>query len=245
MIMENYEEQKNMQNEVLEKIQCGELCMKPKSYFMWKVIALVAVTSAVLVVSIFLFSFIAFSVRASGQNSLLSFGVKGWQIFFLLFPWKFLLLDILLIGIFEWLLRQFRFGYKKPIAYVLIATVFITFVSGFFVDRETHFHDDFLEKSRRDELPVLGGFYRHGYAPAHRSDVCRCLVVAIDEGWLTVVDTDIDDEKTFRVFLPPQFEGQDIDVGDTVFVAGSMNEGNIEAFGLEEQNFFGPPIPMK
>ena len=72
----------NIQN-ILEKIRKNELTLKPKTYFRLRFAAFILVVVVLLVVSSFLSSFILFTIRASGQASLLGFGPSGWQVFLL------------------------------------------------------------------------------------------------------------------------------------------------------------------
>src|SRR3954470_23687445 len=115
----NNEPQKNSIENILEKIKKNELAIKPKTYFRLKLVALVLVSVLTFIISIFLFSFILFTLRASGHAALIGFGPSGSHVFLALFPWKLLLFDIVLLLIVGWLVRSFRFGYKSSVLTVV------------------------------------------------------------------------------------------------------------------------------
>jgi hypothetical protein len=145
----NHPQPKSMRERILEKIDTRELSMRPKIYFTLKVAALVLITLAVLVISIFIFNFILFSSRINGHESLLGFGPRGILTFLEFFPWWLLGIDIALIILLEWLLRQFRFGYKSPVLYLLLTLLVVTASTAFLIDRGTAFNDQlrFINKA--------------------------------------------------------------------------------------------------
>src|SRR5690348_1082993 len=114
-----HNEQDNMKQDIMNRIKSGELDMRPRIYFMLKLAALIVLMVATLVVSIFILTFILFSIRINSQDVLLGFGSRGLTTFLRFFPWGLLFIDIALIFLSQHLLRQFRFGYRIPALYVL------------------------------------------------------------------------------------------------------------------------------
>jgi hypothetical protein len=82
--------------EILQKIKSDDVKMRPRVYFTIKLIILAIISIITLITTVFLFSFVLFSVRASGEMLLLGFGYRGVVIFLSLFPWKTLFLEIVL-----------------------------------------------------------------------------------------------------------------------------------------------------
>ncbi len=67
-------ENNNIKLQVLDKIQSGDISMRPKYYFFLKVAAVTLVSFLVLIISSFLVSFVVFSIVQSGRLFLLGFG---------------------------------------------------------------------------------------------------------------------------------------------------------------------------
>lgn len=152
------EEMHNLKDRILGEIRQGKVNMRPRLYFTLTVAALVLVSFVVLVISVFIFNFILFSIRLNHQDSLLGFGPRGWGVFLAFFPWTLLLIDIALVLVLETLLRRFRFGYRVPVLYLLGGLVCLTVLTGAVLDRGTAFNDQLFE--RRHELPPpLENFY--------------------------------------------------------------------------------------
>jgi hypothetical protein len=233
----NHPQPKSMRERILEKIDTRELSMRPKIYFTLKVAALVLITLAVLVISIFIFNFILFSSRINGHESLLGFGPRGILTFLEFFPWWLLGIDIALIILLEWLLRQFRFGYKSPVLYLLLTLLVVTASTAFLIDRGTAFNDQLLDRAEHHHLPPpLNNFYGEAHHHASPdSGLCTCIITAISQNSLTLRDTM--SSTTLTVILPPndpRATSTSLKVGDMVFVAGDIDHGVIRAFGLRK-----------
>src|ERR1041385_3285643 len=144
---------KSIREAVLAKIKKEQVTPHPRAYFVLQIIALAAVSLAVLGISVFLCNFIFFAIRISGSRELLGFGNRGLAIFFHVFPWWLLVLDIGLIVLLEGLLRRFRFGYRSPILYLLFALLVITISTGYTLDRATLFNDFLHDRAHEHRLP--------------------------------------------------------------------------------------------
>ncbi len=245
-----------MTESVLARIKAGEVKMHSRGRYILSVAAVAALVFAILVVSVFLSSFILFNMRMTGQSFLLGFGMKGLLSFFVFFPWGLLLVDIALLAILEKILRRFRFCYKMPVIYMFAAVAVVTLLSGLVLDRSTPFHDDLLRRSDKRKLPLpLGSMYggMRLPLPPKGDSICRCLITSIDGNVLTVrrnISKDVIRdlfrdatsstplEKEFTVVLPEMMKEDAlrlIEVGDTVFIAGSIEEGSIRAFGIRKE----------
>ena len=133
--------------------------MTPKWHFVLRAIILVGVIVITLITSIFLVSFIYFSLKVSGHIFLLGLGARGLRVFILLFPWKTLIFEVFLLFILERLVKNFRIGYERPIIYIVLGLIAFTLVGSFIVERIS-LHERLLERSERGELPVFGRFYK-------------------------------------------------------------------------------------
>lgn len=237
--MNNQEDNKiNIKDKILTDINCGKISMRPRLEFTMRFVALVVLASSILLLSIFILNFLAFSIRVSHHESLLGFGARGIFSFLLIFPWMLLALDIVLILALEWLVRKFEFGYKMPVLYLLGGLFTITIVSGLLVDRGTPFNDHMLAKSQSVPLPL--GFYQHAkIVPPQGSGVCFCTVVSVEGNKIVVYDNRSEDneEDTLTVFFPEDNNFENITttlkVGNTVLLAGDEKDGVVQAFGIQ------------
>ncbi|MDB5254558.1 MAG: hypothetical protein JWL80_624 [Parcubacteria group bacterium] len=228
----------NLKKTILEKINAKEISMRPKYYFTFKVAATVLIAAAVLVVSVFIFNFIFFTLRLNDHNELLGFGPRGFKTFFHFFPWGLLLIDIGLGMLLQSLLRHFKFGYRIPYLYLLGGLLLSSFLIGLGVDRITGLNEHFLNQSDKHELSgPLGRFYDHARQPPSRGEgVCTCMIIAIDKNILTVKDLH-NASTVLKIVLPmndPHATTTTLTVGDTVLIAGDEQEGVIEAFGVRK-----------
>lgn len=223
---------------VLEKIRAGAVTMRPKFYFILKAFVVALVAVLILALSIFLASFIFFSFRLNGSDSLLSFGPRGVMTFFQIFPWVLAILDIALIAFLEWLLRRFRFAYSRPMLYILIALIAVVTALSLLVASGTRFHDQLLEHADRDELPLpLGAFYEGAREkPQAELGVFRGEVTEVREDTFVITNDDTDqdeDDGTWEVAFPEDFDHEGIDIGDRVFVAGDHDGEEVSPYGVK------------
>ncbi len=233
----NHTEKKNMRDRILEKIESRELSMRPKIYFTLKIAALVVVALATLIISIFIFNFILFSIRINSHDSLLSFGPRGITTFIFFFPWWLLLFDIALVALLEWLVRSFRFGYRVPILYLLLGILALTTLTALALDRGTDLNDRLLVRADHHELFFADEFYEGARRPMPGSGVCICTITGIEGSTLTVADSRSGTTTSLTVLLPandPRATTSELLVGDTVFIAGDVDDGVIRAFGVRK-----------
>lgn len=150
-----------LKEKLLHKIDSHELRMKPKRYFVMRLVALAIVAGLVLAVTVFLFNFIFFSMRVSGHAQLFRYGGAGFFVFLKLFPWLLFATDILLVILLEKLLRRFRFAYRQPVLYLFLALFAFGIAAGLFLDRISDVNERLLNHADRDELPgLINNLYR-------------------------------------------------------------------------------------
>ncbi len=228
----------NMKDSVLGKITAGTVKMHPRYYFMLRVAALVVVSIAILLITIFIFNFLLFSIRINSSGSYLFFGPRGWGAFLAFFPWDLFAIDVVLVGVLLWLMRQFKFGYKSPILYVVLLLILVTIAAGAIIDRATDLNDRFLRAADDNHLPGPANMF---YVSAHRlpppgQGVCRCMIISINGKMLIVSDLRATSTQ-FGVALPdndPRATTSGLEPGDAVFIAGEREGGGIEAFGVHK-----------
>jgi hypothetical protein len=236
--MNNNQQPKEIHDEVLEQIRSGKLRMKPRLFFVLKAALVTILMVLILTLSVWLASFISFGLRLSGHESLLGFGARGIGIFVSIFPWWLALLDLLLIGLVSWLLRRFKFGYRKPVLYLLGGVLVCGVGAGLLFDRETSFHDDRLEEAEAGELggPLESVYERTRQPAPEEYGIYRGYVVSTDERSFVITHDDFDDDDddgSWTILPPRQFDMRQVQVGDRVYVAGEREGESIEAYGIK------------
>jgi hypothetical protein len=139
--------------------------------------------------------------------------------------------------VLEWLVREFRFGYKIPVLYLLFGIFVLTAATALAIDRGTDINDRLLVHADRNELPFGGDFYEGARRPMPGSGVCVCTITAIAGNMLTVDDPRSGTTTSLIIILPlddPRATTSSLMVGDTIFIAGDVKEGTIQAFGVRK-----------
>jgi hypothetical protein len=231
--MENNKEQNDkIIGNVLEKINAGQIKMHPKVYFTLKVVLLAAVSVLTLIVSSILLSYIFFSMRVSGRLFLLGFGFEGVKIFLIFFPWFMLLFEIILIIVLDKLLKYFKFGYHYPFVYLAAGTLILTACTGYFIN-STPLHKRLLFQAEHRNLPVVGSFYSHLRRPPRDGGMFRGTVKSISEKSFEIQTEDKEDIVKVNVYNNRNLNNF-IKIGDKVFVAGKLVNGEVRAFGIRK-----------
>jgi hypothetical protein len=229
----------DIKKNVLGKINSNEVKMIPKFRFTIRLIGLIFLVILTLVVSSLLVSYILFTLKISGQLFLLGFGLKGLQVFIFLFPWVFLFVDILLIFLLGWFLKQFSFIYHKPLLYLVFGTLFTIAIVGYVINL-TSVHGNLLRMSQNRQLFVLHNMYGDLDDIKINDGVLRGIVTDINGDRFTVRQDDFDndnDEKYEIIDLSGMSiinASELVSIGEDVFVAGDRVDGIIHAFGIEK-----------
>ncbi len=237
--METEKIQNDIRNQILEKIKSGEVNMKPKYYFIIKLMALALTVFLTFILSAMLVSYVLFSIKISGQFFLLGFGAKGLYQFFIALPWFILAIDLVLIFILDWLLKSFRFGYNSSVMFLFVVTLVSITVLAYLIN-STSFHRDMMIRAEGKKLPIAGGFY-NDLRRSHKSQgLFRGEILSI-EGTSTffIKYRDFDSRiegDTAKIVVPNSIDlfSTGVIVGDTVFIAGDSVDGEIHAYGIRK-----------
>ena len=126
---------KDFVKNIKQKIQKGELKMKPKIYFIlgtWLLIIGLVFTS---IASMFLSNLIFYRLRVHRPFGFLAFGGPGIGPFFRMFPWIFIVLTAAIIVTGLYLYKQTDISYKTSLKYVIPIFLAVIVLSGFAVDK--------------------------------------------------------------------------------------------------------------
>lgn len=235
----NTREHNDFREGVLAQIREGRVHMRPRAYFIFKMVLLVCVAALFFLTTAFLASYICFFINESHRGALLGFGQKGIRTFVSIFPWRVLVADLFFLVLFEWLFRRFRIAYRRSFAYIFLGSLAVIGAAGLALCN-TALHPFLLEQGEHDGLPVIGGMYGHLRHSAPDRGVFRGTIIQIGDGMITIAREDFDsdwDEEECDILLPPGTPAAMIwSVGDEVFVAGEAAPGEctIRAYGIQK-----------
>jgi len=227
--------EQNIQLKVLEKLKSGNVRMRPKLYFIFRLLIISLVVFIALGVSAFVMSFAFFSVHESGEQFLLGFGVRGIITFLLLFPWLSILLDISIFFLLEWLLRRFRFAYRVSLLSVFVGILTLSIILGITVNL-TPLHGILLNQAENGGLPVIGKLYESIRDSHSDKGVFRGTISLIQGSTIMIIhnDKDHDDDDGTHIVILPSGGHPALQVGDRVYVYGISANGAIEARGIQK-----------
>lgn len=226
----------DIQQKVLERIRAGEISMRPKLYFVARVVALALVALLALALAVFVLSFLFFSITESGEQFLLGFGRHGLMAFITLFPWGPFLIALALIVLLDVVVRYFKFGYRVSMLEIFLIALTVVVAAGVAINF-TPLHRLLLESADRGELPLVGPLYEGLHAPHQDQGVYRGIISSIQSDQFVIVHDDGDrdtDDGTSTVTVPPGFDTSALYVGERVYVGGKSVLDTVSAYGIQE-----------
>lgn len=223
----------DLKKSILEKIDSNEIRMRPRSFFTLQFAALLFVGICLLVTVALLTSFILFSLRMSDRLFLIDFGARGIKMFLFLFPWKLLLETIVLLVLFIVLLRQYRFAYRAPVIYFSCGALVLSIVAGSCINI-TSLHTHLMQNAQNKQLPLIATIYEHVRRPSETKDIARGKIIEMDLPRIIIRN---EEQEDIIIRLPPNQSRNDyFAIGDWVFVAGDIENGELRAYGIRKSD---------
>lgn len=231
--MENEIDKNLLGDNIVRSIRSGEIKMRPRWYFVMRDTLGTMAIVIVLLIAVYLASFIIFVLHQDGAWFVPVFGFSGWYALFNALPWVLITLSGLFVVLLASLATRYQFGYKWPLLYSLLGIVFLILaVSFLFV--QTTFSDVLFASSLSRQIPLLGEYYPGVgvLSPnnVHRGEIAQIMpggfiVEGIFGGTSTIViasETDMMPEGGLKI-------------GDIVVIFGNRSmTGTIEAVGIEK-----------
>lgn len=220
---------------ILDRINREGISMHSRTYFMLRLIGLAVLTLLILIISIFICTFIFFILRLNGHDALPAFGPSGWVLFLRFFPWHLLILDVLFVILLRYLLRTFPIAYRTPWVYAVLALIVVSISTGLVIDRGTRVNDDLLRRSDQGGVPFpIRGVYEGARRPLPPGvGAFRGIITNVASSSIQISDPDrsggpllVQLPQRQRYDLPP------FTVGQTVFIFGKETDGVISAFDI-------------
>ncbi|MHB8660562.1 MAG: hypothetical protein ACYC75_01285 [Minisyncoccota bacterium] len=224
----------DIQKNVLEKIRRGEISMRSRIYFILRATLIGVVAVLALVGSLFMLSFVFFSIHASNIRFLLEFGERGLLTFIALFPWISFFIFLFLLIALEFLVRQFTSAYRFSLLRIFL-WILIVGIAGSTLIGFTPLHSFLLSEADKGQLPILGSWYEQIHDSHQDQGVYRGDITSITGAAFVISHNDADrdsDEGTWTIVPPAGFDLSTLSVGEKVYVAGRLQSGVVYAYGI-------------
>lgn len=226
-------DQPTQTNEIFEAIRSGEVKMHSRLYFILRdVLGIVAIV-IVLLMAVYLASFIIFVLQGSGAWFVPVFGLAGWFALFMALPWMLILLSAIFVIILAVLVKRYQFAYRWPLLYSFLGIIFLIAATCFlFV--QSSFSGEFFSSPIAQEVPFLGLYYP-GFGKIESGDIHRGTIVLTGANGFVLRDNIGNLLNVHIVSSTNMMPGLAFRTGDQVVVFGDTSAtGTIYAFGVEK-----------
>jgi hypothetical protein len=232
--MKDYQTENSIRDSVLERIKQGDTKMKPKWHFRLKAIFFGIATLSIFVLLIFFTSLAIFILRKSGVAFTPFFGLQGIKVFLVSLPWIVLGLLLVLMTVFETMIRHYSFTYRRPVFYSMVIIVVLMLLGGV-VAFKARVHESFIKFADDSDITPMRSVYRD-YALQKIGSVHVGGISDVSEDGFVM--SDIHGEvMNVRIYEDTRLpEKNDLEVGDDVVVMGEIENGNIDARGVKRLN---------
>ncbi len=212
-----------LEDKVLEAIRCGDVRMKPRWFFALRAVLLGTGITILLFASLFIGSFIVFSLRQTGLWFAPSYGLRGTYLFLRAVPWVLVALSALFVVVLELMVRHYSFAYRAPLAYSLLGVMGLVGFGAVIV-AQTPLHGRIFIYTRGHDAMPFAAFYRSYLV--HGDRVYHGQVVSSGQGVFVI--------KTFpegiSATVAPDRDDADQDfTGTQVIIFGNERDGIIRA----------------
>jgi hypothetical protein len=250
--MKTQSQHNSIQEKILQKVRDGSIKQKPKWQFVLRTVLLVSIITAVFLVTLYLAVYTTLVTQEHELFRVFDIGPRATFMFLGAVPW----LIIAVLGIaflsLQSLVRHFAFAYKTPVVYTLVGTFAITLSMAYGL----HSLDSkarFARFGEHGEVPFMKEFHNR-YLDGRQGDIVHGVLIQVDGLEYTLESRR--SSSTFMFMLSSStdriddYDDNDIDVGDQVFVVVSKNKNNYEAIAIKREGHRSPgsdgrmPTPM-
>jgi len=220
-----------IKQKILSKIKKGQVKMRPKVYFIFKMAFFAMLAFVVFLLSFFVVSFIVFTLQTNGNMLLFGFGRPGVRIFFASFPWLLAMLAVLIVVLLGMLAKGHRVVYRRPFLYSVLGIILIIAIGGFLFTRMP-LHNRFFERAQMGRLPMMGSIYlKYGAKHLEGFRVGRVLDYT-DKGFY--IETACSKKFFIKINENTKFyTGRNTQKDDMVAVIGKEVDGVVIAKGIK------------
>ncbi len=150
----------SIKEEVISKIEKGDVEMRTKRYFFLKTTLVVGLIFLLSLFVLYLGSLIIFVFRANDIMLFSGMGFHGIRVILWSFPWYLIILIVALIVLVEVMAKELSFVYRRPLMYSFLGIVVLVALGSFMIEAMS-VHRTFFDMAKEERLPVMGGMYKH------------------------------------------------------------------------------------
>lgn len=230
--METEQDNNSIKRHVSDAIKTGDLLMRPRWHFILQTVFAVVGAFTVLLMILYLVSFIFSSLHESGVWFVPAFGSEGWFELFATLPWILVFTAIFFTIFLEILVNRFSFGHRQPILYTVVGIIILVLFGSIIAEP---FHREVFRAAHDQDFPIFGGFYRYYGAP-HLSNTHVGFIYATTSEGFTLENRD---DEMLNIVVGPKTSfplGVEFEKGDIVIVFGNRINDTIQAQGIREVN---------
>ncbi len=213
---------------IFQAIKREKAAMRPKWYFILQAALFATGSVILLLLLLYLASFLVFAAEQSGAWFAPGFGLAGWWALFGSFPWLLTILVIIFMVLLGVLVRHYAFVYEQPLAYLFLGIAALVGIGGFLL-AGTSLHENIFDSSRDGRLPILENFY--SFEMGGSNEIRRGTVVATGTYGFIIQDAD---GTTSTVVVLPTYAFSPA-IGQDIVVFGERSpSGTIDAAGIRQ-----------
>jgi hypothetical protein len=218
---------------IIKTIKSGDVKMRSRWYFVLRDILGTVAIVIILLIAVYVCSFIIFVLHQDGAWFVPVFGFGGWFALFNALPWVLIVLSCLFVVALAFLVMRYPFSYRWPVLYSFLGICFLIAAASFlFV--QTSFSNTFFSSPMSEDLPLFGEYYP-GVGVLSPNNVHRGQIEVLTpagfivEGFFGTTSTVFIASQTDMMFAGP------FEPGDIVVVFGNRSAtGTIQAVGIEK-----------
>lgn len=228
------ENQKQLRENILTRIQKGQAKMTPRWHFILKTSLFLFGFILIFLCALYLLSFTLFVLDKSQLWFVPQFGAHGVFIFFRSLPWLLIFVVLLFLIVLQILARRYSFSYQRPLLFSVLG-ILVLVIIGSSVIQKLRFHEGVSIYSRMHKLPFAGPMYERFELGEEQSIYPGVIIEIRDPNFSIksrrqeILQVEVTDETRFPA-------GKKFLVGDEVLVLGEREDDIIEAYGVR-------PIP--
>jgi hypothetical protein len=220
-------------DKILANIKQGSVKMRSRWYFVARDALIGTAIVIVLLIAVYLGSFIIFVLHETGAWFVPVFGLSGWWSLFNALPWVLITLTVIFTVLLAYLARRYGLGHQWPIVYSLLAAGFLIAAASFIGIQTSIFQTYFTSTLARD-VPLLGQYYP-GIGILAPNDIHRGQIIQSLPGGFLLKDVSGLNYLWILVSSSTAFPGTAVKIGDSVVVVGAASAtGTVRAVGIQK-----------
>lgn len=150
-------ENNKIEEKITDLINSGEVKMKPKWYFSTKAILGVIILCVLFFFMIYILSLIDLILDDQYKLHLNNLGIIGT---FFALPWLLVLIGVVMLVIFDGLIKKYSFSYRSPFIYTFVAVLVLLFIISSIV-KSVDEDKKFPRLGEDPRVPVFGPLHRY------------------------------------------------------------------------------------